>query len=114
MAGVPTLGSDAAGGGTLTLSVTALPMTAMLVIGTALAAGPPRPAAPRRPVVLALALGVLLLRFDLAHVAYDRAVDTHVSHLRKKIGRDQLKRPVIRCIRGTGYLLVPDWQPEHP
>ena len=46
-------------------------------------------------------------------VAYDRAVDTHVSHLRKKIGRDQLKRPVIRCIRGTGYLLVPDWQPEH-
>jgi DNA-binding response OmpR family regulator len=47
-------------------------------------------------------------------VAYDRAVDTHVSHLRKKIGRDQLKRPVIRCIRGTGYLLVPDWQPERP
>ena len=47
-------------------------------------------------------------------VAYDRAVDTHISHLRKKIGRDQLKRPVIRCIRGTGYLLVPDWQPEHP
>ncbi|MGI9260039.1 MAG: response regulator transcription factor [Gammaproteobacteria bacterium] len=45
-------------------------------------------------------------------VAYDRAVDTHISHLRKKIGRDQLKRPVIRCIRGTGYLLVPDWQPE--
>ena len=46
-------------------------------------------------------------------VAYDRAVDTHISHLRKKIGRDQLKRPVIRCIRGTGYLLVPDWRPEH-
>jgi two-component system response regulator CpxR len=47
-------------------------------------------------------------------VAYDRAVDTHISHLRKKIGRDQLKRPVIRCIRGTGYLIVPDWQPENP
>ncbi len=47
-------------------------------------------------------------------VAYDRAVDTHISHLRKKIGRDQLKRPVIRCIRGSGYLLIPDWRPEHP
>ncbi len=47
-------------------------------------------------------------------VAYDRAIDTHISHLRKKIGRDQLKRPVIRCIRGSGYLLIPDWRPEHP
>ncbi len=47
-------------------------------------------------------------------VAYDRAIDTHISHLRKKIGRDQMKRPVIRCIRGSGYLLIPDWRPEHP
>ena len=46
-------------------------------------------------------------------VAYDRAVDTHISHLRKKIGRDDLNRHVIRCIRGTGYLLVPDWQPRN-
>lgn len=45
--------------------------------------------------------------------AYDRAIDTHISHLRKKLGRDHLKRPVIRCIRGMGYLLVPDWQPEN-
>ena len=47
-------------------------------------------------------------------VAHDRAVDTHISHLRKKLGRDSLKRPVIRCVRGTGYLLVPEWQPEQP
>ena len=45
--------------------------------------------------------------------AYDRAIDTHISHLRKKLGRDHLKRPVIRCIRGMGYLLVADWQPEN-
>lgn len=46
-------------------------------------------------------------------VAYDRAVDTHISHLRKKIGRDELNRHVIRCIRGTGYLLIPDWEPRN-
>lgn len=45
-------------------------------------------------------------------VAYDRAIDTHISHLRKKLGRDHLERPVIRCVRGMGYLLVPDWEPE--
>ena len=45
--------------------------------------------------------------------AYDRAIDTHISHLRKKLGRDHLERPVIRCIRGMGYLLVADWQPEN-
>ncbi len=47
-------------------------------------------------------------------VAYDRAIDTHISHLRKKLGRDHLKRPVIRCIRGMGYLLVTDWRPDNP
>lgn len=49
-----------------------------------------------------------------ARVAFDRAVDTHISHLRKKLGRDSLNRPVIRCVRGTGYLLVPEWQPRKP
>jgi two-component system response regulator CpxR len=32
---------------------------------------------------------------------FDRAVDVHVHHLRRKIGSD---RPVIRTVRGEGYL----------
>jgi two-component system response regulator CpxR len=33
---------------------------------------------------------------------YDRAIDVHISHLRKKLGRPE--RPLIRTIRGVGYL----------
>ena len=43
--------------------------------------------------------------------AYDRALDTHISHLRRKLGRDNKHQPPIRSVRGTGYFLVPDWEP---
>jgi DNA-binding response OmpR family regulator len=36
--------------------------------------------------------------------AYERAIDVHVSHLRKKLGESHDLR--IKTVRGTGYLLV--------
>jgi DNA-binding response OmpR family regulator len=36
--------------------------------------------------------------------AYERAIDVHVSHLRKKLGESNDLR--IKTVRGTGYLLV--------
>ena len=35
--------------------------------------------------------------------AYDRSVDVHISHIRRKIGDDARKK--IRTIRGVGYLV---------
>jgi two-component system response regulator CpxR len=43
--------------------------------------------------------------------SYDRALDTHISHLRRKLGRDNQHQTPIRSVRGTGYFLVPDWEP---
>jgi two-component system response regulator CpxR len=43
--------------------------------------------------------------------SYDRALDTHISHLRRKLGRDDQHQTPIRSVRGTGYFLVPDWDP---
>jgi two-component system response regulator CpxR len=43
--------------------------------------------------------------------SYDRALDTHISHLRRKLGRDDQHQTPIRSVRGTGYFLVPDWEP---
>jgi two-component system response regulator CpxR len=43
--------------------------------------------------------------------SYDRALDTHISHLRRKLGRDDQRQTPIRSVRGTGYFLVPDWEP---
>jgi two-component system response regulator CpxR len=37
--------------------------------------------------------------------ADERGIDVHVSHLRKKLG--PIDRPIIRAIRGVGYLLSP-------
>lgn len=37
---------------------------------------------------------------------YDRAVDTHVSNLRRKLGRDDSGRSPIRNVRGAGYLFA--------
>ena len=38
--------------------------------------------------------------------AFDRAIDTHVSNLRRKLGRDPTGRSPIRSIRGAGYQLA--------
>jgi two-component system response regulator CpxR len=37
---------------------------------------------------------------------YERSVDVHISHLRKKLERPGTE--IIRTVRGVGYLFVPD------
>jgi two-component system response regulator CpxR len=37
----------------------------------------------------------------------DRSLDTHISNLRRKVGRDSDAEVLIRSIRGSGYVLVP-------
>ena len=36
---------------------------------------------------------------------YDRSIDVHISHLRKKIGDDSKRPTKIKTIRGVGYLV---------
>jgi two-component system response regulator CpxR len=38
--------------------------------------------------------------------AFDRAVDMHVSNLRKKLPEKADGKPRIKTLRGRGYLLV--------
>jgi DNA-binding response OmpR family regulator len=40
-----------------------------------------------------------------AYAAFDRSVDVHVSHLRRKLGDDPRKPRRIKTIRGVGYLV---------
>jgi two-component system response regulator CpxR len=44
----------------------------------------------------------------------DRALDTHINRLRRKVGNDERGRTPIRTITGVGYLLVADWTPGKP
>ena len=37
---------------------------------------------------------------------YDRAIDMHVSNLRKKLGNNTKNQPYIKTIRGVGYLII--------
>lgn len=37
----------------------------------------------------------------------DRSLDTHISNLRRKVGSDSSANPLIRSVRGSGYVLVP-------
>ena len=46
-----------------------------------------------------------LTRSRLAH-ATDRSIDVLVSRLRRKMGDGQSERPMIRTVRGTGYMLA--------
>ncbi|MBI1356393.1 MAG: response regulator [Acidobacteria bacterium] len=51
-----------------------------------------------------LSRDALLERLDgRAANPFDRSVDVHVSHLRKKLGGD---RPLIKTVRGVGYQFV--------
>ena len=43
-----------------------------------------------------------------ADEAFDRSIDVHVSHLRKKLGDDPRNPRVIKTIRGIGYLFATD------
>ena len=38
-----------------------------------------------------------------AWAAFDRSVDVHISHLRKKLGEDSKRPQLIKTIRGVGY-----------
>ena len=37
--------------------------------------------------------------------AYDRGVDVHISHLRRKLGDDPRQPKLIKTVRGVGYLV---------
>jgi two-component system response regulator CpxR len=45
--------------------------------------------------------------------AFDRSIDMHISHLRKKL---ETGHPLIKTIRGAGYQfsLTPEQPPEMP
>ncbi len=64
---------------------------------------------------LASTPGEIVSREDLTQIAlgrelspYDRALDTHVSHLRNKLGKADDSPVAIRSVRGAGYRLVID------
>ncbi len=38
------------------------------------------------------------------YTAYDRSIDVHISNLRNKLGDNQLGEPLIKTVRGFGYL----------
>ena len=38
---------------------------------------------------------------------WNRCIDNHVSHLRRKIGNDPMEPGLIRTIRGKGYVYMP-------
>ena len=40
--------------------------------------------------------------------AYDRSVDVHISHLRKKLGDDSRSPQLIKTVRGVGYTMPRD------
>jgi len=42
------------------------------------------------------------------YAAFERAVDVHVSHLRRKLGDDSRSPTLIKTVRGVGYTLVPE------
>ena len=67
--------------------------------------------------VLIRSAGRIVSRDELAAVLYnrestpyERAIDVHISHLRKKL--DSKGEAVIRSIRGVGYLFVPSGRPH--
>jgi DNA-binding response OmpR family regulator len=43
-----------------------------------------------------------------AFAAFDRSVDVHVSHLRKKLGDSARSPTLIKTVRGVGYLIPRD------
>lgn len=65
---------------------------------------------------LATSAGEIVSRERLTEIAlgrelspYDRALDTHISHLRRKLGNKEPSVPLeIRSVRGAGYRLVVD------
>ena len=65
--------------------------------------------------LLASRPGEIVSREELTQIAlgrelspYDRALDTHISHLRNKLGKASSPQIAIRSVRGAGYRLVID------
>ncbi len=65
--------------------------------------------------VLAERAGRVLTREQLvdlvrgsADEAFDRSIDVHVSHLRKKLGDDPRSPRILKTVRGVGYLFATD------
>ena len=59
--------------------------------------------------------GDLVTRDELTHLAlnrrltlHDRAIDMHVSNLRRKIGSKRNGRPRLKTVRGAGYFYIVD------
>jgi DNA-binding response OmpR family regulator len=50
---------------------------------------------------------VMLVRGS-ADDAFDRSIDVHISHLRKKLGDDPRSPRMLKTVRGVGYLLAPE------
>jgi two-component system response regulator CpxR len=46
--------------------------------------------------------------YDRKATPFDRAVDMHISHIRKKLGGS---RPIIKTVRGVGYQFVKEEEP---
>ena len=46
-----------------------------------------------------------------ADEAFDRSIDVHVSHLRKKLGDDPRTPRLIKTVRGVGYLFAAERRP---
>ena len=38
------------------------------------------------------------------YTAYDRSIDVHISNLRNKLGNDASGEPIVKTVRGFGYL----------
>jgi len=51
---------------------------------------------------------LLQLLHGSADEAFDRSIDVHVSHLRKKLGDDSRSPKIIKTVRGIGYLFTAD------
>jgi DNA-binding response OmpR family regulator len=43
-----------------------------------------------------------------ADEAFDRSIDVHISHLRKKLGDDPKSPRILKTVRGVGYLFAAD------
>ena len=39
------------------------------------------------------------------YTAYDRSIDVHISNLRNKLGDNPEGEPLVRTVRGFGYML---------
>jgi two-component system alkaline phosphatase synthesis response regulator PhoP len=66
---------------------------------------------PGRPFTRAQLLDLV---YDVAYDGYDRAIDSHVKNLRRKIEPDSSDPQYILTVYGVGYKLAENSEPTHP